>query len=53
MKGLSKDRIRLVRDIEKQEETFEPKNIWVRAWEIMLEEHNSLMMFLNEIKNIE
>lgn len=39
MKRLTENQIKMVRGIEKEEGTYEPKNIWVRAWQIMLENH--------------
>jgi len=39
MKKLSNDHIRTVKDLEKTEGTFQPREIWVRAWELMREKH--------------
>jgi len=39
MKKLSNDHIRMVRDLEKSEGTFQPKKIWHRAWELMREKY--------------
>ncbi len=39
MKPLTEDRVKMTRELEKAERTYEPKGIWVRAWQIMLETH--------------
>lgn len=39
MRKLSNDHIRMARDIEKSDGTFKPKEIWLRAWELMREKH--------------
>ncbi len=48
MKPLTEKRISMVRELEKAEGTFDPKEIWVRAWEIMLEDHLSGMEIKEE-----
>lgn len=39
MKRLSENYIKMAKELEKSEGTFEPENIWVRAWQIMRENH--------------
>lgn len=39
MKRLSENLIKMGRDLEKSSSTFEPKRVWLRAWQIMLERH--------------
>lgn len=52
MKKLNMDQIKMVRELEKSEETFEPKNIWVRAWQIMRENHYAVYGTENELEMI-
>lgn len=39
MKKLNVEQIKMARELEKSKGTFEPKNIWVRAWQIIKENH--------------
>lgn len=39
MKKLNVEQIKMARELEKSEGIFEPKNIWLRAWQIMKENH--------------
>ncbi len=39
MKRLNENYIRMARELEKSKGTFEPKSIWFRAWELMIECH--------------
>lgn len=37
MKKLSEGYIRMGRELEKSKGTFKPKEVWLRAWQIMVE----------------
>lgn len=39
MKPLTKKQNEMVRSMEKEGSTYNPKEIWLRAWQIMIENH--------------
>jgi len=39
MKKLSDNYIRMAKELEKSKDTFKPKCVWVRAWQIMRDNH--------------
>lgn len=54
MKPLNCTTLKIVREIEKNKETYKPKEIWVRAWEIMVERSNQYVSkFLGDVKEEE
>jgi len=39
MKKLNQNYIRMAKELEKSDSTFQPKSIWFRAWELMREQY--------------